>query len=397
MTFLISLVALLLTIAFPFSALAQPRPPIRVGLLLPSTGPLTVQGTDTTRGAELYFSKVGNRAGGREIQLLKEDTEAKADVGLTKVKKLVERDRVDFVIGPVNSAVALAIRDYIHQQGVPMIVPVAFSRDLTAPERASPSIFRLVETTDQSNYPMGGWVIKNTKYRKVIAMAMDFVAGHHSAEAFMAGFRDAGGEIVKEIYAPFGAPDLAPFLTQAASIKADAVWAFFGGADGIRFVKQYKEYGLSERFPLIGYNVLTDDTILPAIGDPAIGIVTVGAYTATIDTPENKAFVREYEQRHNGWPTRYSEAGYAAAQLITAAVEALKGELGDKAKVRDALKRAVTEIKPPRGAIQFDQYNQVITTIYVMKAEKQGGRIVNAIVDRIPMVSQEATWKWWRK
>jgi len=93
MTFLISLVALLLTIAFPFSALAQPRPPIRVGLLLPSTGPLTVQGTDTTRGAELYFSKVGNRAGGREIQLLKEDTEAKADVGLTKVKKLVERDR----------------------------------------------------------------------------------------------------------------------------------------------------------------------------------------------------------------------------------------------------------------------------------------------------------------
>src|SRR3989304_1969755 len=110
MTFLISLVALLLTIAFPFSALAQPRPPIRVGLLLPSTGPLTVQGTDTTRGAELYFSKVGNRAGGREIQLLKEDTEAKADVGFTKVRKLVERDRADFVVGPGHRAVAPATR-----------------------------------------------------------------------------------------------------------------------------------------------------------------------------------------------------------------------------------------------------------------------------------------------
>jgi len=397
MNLLISLVAWLLTIALPVSALAQARPTIKVGLLLPSTGPLTVLGQDTTRGVELYLSKVGGKAGGREIQLLKEDTEAKSDVGLTKVKKLIERDRVDFVVGPVNSAVALAIRNFVHEQGVPLIVPVAFTRDLTAPGGASPSIFRLVETTDQSNYPMGAWVIKNTKYRKAIVMATDFVAGHHSAEAFMAAFREAGGEVVKEIYVPLGTADLAPFLTQASALKADAVWAFFGGADGIRFVKQYKEYGLSERFPLIGYNSLVDDVVLPAIGDAALGIVTVGAYSATIDTPENKAFVREYEQRHNIWPTRYSEAGYAAAQLIIAAIEALKGELGDKAKVRDALKRAVTEIKPPRGAIQFDQYNQVITNIYVMKAERQGGRIVNAIVDRIPMVSQEATWKWWRK
>ena len=397
MTVMVYVVAWLLTVFFPLAAWAQARPPIKIGLLLPYTGPLTVQGTDTTRGLELYLSKVGAKAGGREIQLIKEDTEAKPDVGVTKVKKLVERDRVDFLVGPVNSAVALAIRTYIHEQGVPLIVPVAFTRDLTAPDKASPSIFRVIETTDQSNYPMGGWVIKNTKYRKVIVMATDFVAGHHSAEAFMAGFREAGGEIVREIYAPLGTADFAPFLTQASPIKADAVWAFVGGADGIRFVKQYKEYGLNERFALIGYNVLADDTILPAIGDTALGIVTVGAYSATIDTPENKAFVREYEQRHNIWPTRYSEAGYASAQLIAAAVEALKGELGDKAKVREALRRAVTEIKPPRGAIQFDQYNQVITNIYVMKVEKQGGRLVNAIIDRIPMVSQEATWKWWRK
>ncbi len=397
MTVMVYVVAWLLTVLFPLAAWAQARPPIKIGLLLPYTGPLTVQGTDTTRGVELYLTKIGAKAGGREIQLLKEDTEAKPDVGLTKVKKLIERDRVDFVIGPVNSAVALAIRNYIHEQGVPLIVPVAFTRDLTAPDNASPSIFRLVETSDQSSYPMGAWVMKNTKYRKLIVMAMDFVAGHHSAEAFMAGYRAAGGEIVKEIYAPLGTADFAPFLTRTASITADAVWAWFGGADGIRYVKQYKEYGLAERFPLIGYNVLTDDTILPAIGDTALGIITVGAYSATIDTPDNKAFVREYEQRHNIWPTRYSEAGYATAQLIVAAVEALKGELGDKAKVKDALRRSVTEIKPPRGAIQFDQYNQVITTIYVMKVEKQGGRLVNAIIDRIPMVSQEATWKWWRK
>ena len=389
--------AWLLVIAFPLTALAQARPPIKIGLLLPYSGPLTIQGTDTTRGVELYLSKVGSKAGGREIQLIKEDTEAKPDVGLTKVKKLVERDRVDFVVGPVNSAVALAIRNFIHEQGVPLIVPVAFTRALTAPGMASPSLFRVIETTDQSNYPMGSWVIKNTKYKKLAVMATDFVAGRHSADAFMAGYRAAGGEIVKEIYAPLGTADFAPFLSQVMGIQADAVWAWFGGADGIRFVKQYREFGLADRYPLIGYNVLTDDVILPAIGDTAIGVITVGGYSATINTPENKAFVQEYDQRHKVWPSRYSESGYIAAQLIVAATEALKGNLDDKVKVREAIKRAIKEITPPRGPIEFDQYNQVITPVYVMKVEKQGGRLVNAIIDTMPAASQEATWKWRQK
>src|SRR5690606_1226426 len=136
--------------------------PVKIGLLLPYTGPLSVQGTDTTRGFELYMKKIGMKAGGREIQILKEDGEAKPDVGVTKVRKLVERDGVDFLVGPVNSATALAIRDYVDQQGVPLIVPVAFTRVLTAPPLASPSIFRLIETTDQANYPMGEWMIRNT-------------------------------------------------------------------------------------------------------------------------------------------------------------------------------------------------------------------------------------------
>ena len=199
MTVMVYVVAWLLTVLFPLAAWAQARPPIKIGLLLPYTGPLTVQGTDTTRGVELYLTKIGAKAGGREIQLLKEDTEAKPDVGLTKVKKLIERDRVDFVIGPVNSAVALAIRNYIHEQGVPLIVPVAFTRDLTAPDKASPSIFRLIETTDQSNYPMGGWVIKNTKYRKVAAIGMDYAFGWETVGGFQRTFEEQGGQIIQKL------------------------------------------------------------------------------------------------------------------------------------------------------------------------------------------------------
>ena len=374
-----------------------PRAPIKIGLLLPYTGVIAINGQETSKGVELYVAKIGNKAGGREIQLIKEDDEAKPDVGLTKTRKLVERDRVDVLIGPVHSGVALAIRDYVHAQGIPLIVPVAFTRDLTAPAKASPWLFRVVETSDQGNFPMGTWVFEKTPYRKIVVMASDFVAGRHSAEAFIAAFKGAGGEIVKEIYAPLNTPDFAPYMAQASSLAADAVYAWFAGTDSIRFVRAYKEYGLAGKLPLLGYNTLTDDVLLPTLGDAALGIVTAGHYSATLDTPENRAFVREYEGRYHAWPTRYVELGYVSGQLVGAAVEALKGEVDDRAALRDAIRDAATRIQPPRGPIRFDRFQQVITDVYVMKVERQGSRLVNAIVDRIPNTSQEESWKWWNK
>src|SRR5215813_7567263 len=392
------LAALVTFLILPATAAGQgSRPPIKVGLLLPYTGVIAVNGQEASKGVEFFLAKIGNKAGGREIQLLKEDDEAKPDVGQTKVRKLVERDKVDVLVGPVHSGVALAIRDYVHAQGIPLIVPVAFTRDLTAPAKASPWIFRVVETSDQGNFPMGTWVAKKTPYRKMVVIASDFVAGRHSAEAFTAAFKAAGGEVVKEIYAPLNTPDFAPYIAQVAALPADAVYAWFAGADSIRFVRAYKEYGLAGKLPLLGYNTLTDDVLLPTLGDAALGIVTAGHYSAALDTPENRAFVREYEGRYNAWPTRYVELGYVSGQLVGAAVEALKGEVGDRAAFRDAIRDAAARIQPPRGPIRFDRFQQVITDVYVMKVERQGNRLVNAIVDRIPNTSQEESWKWWNK
>ena len=373
------------------------RPPIKIGLLLPYTGVIAINGQETSKGVEFYLAKIGGNAGGREIQVIKEDDEAKPDVGLTKVRKLVERDKVDVLVGPVHSGVALAIREFVHEQGIPLIVPVAFTRDLTAPGKASPWIFRVVETTDQANFNMGTWVAKKTPYRKVVIIASDFVAGRHSVEAFMAAFRAAGGQIVKEIYAPLNTADFAPFLAQVSGLGADAVYAWFAGADSVRFVKAYKEYGLTETLPLLAYNSLVDDVLLPTLGDTALGIISVGHYSAALDTPENRAFVRDHEARYNAWPTRYVELGYVSGQLIGAALEALKGEVSDRGKLRDAIRGAVTKIQPPRGPIQFDRYQQVITDVYVMKVERQGNRLVNAIIEKIPRTSQEESWKWWNK
>lgn len=392
------LICLLLALATSATtgAIAQ-APSVKIGLLLPYTGVLSVAGIDATNGLSLYLKKVGGRAGGRAISLLKEDDEAIPDVGLTKVKKLVERDRVDFLVETVSSVVALAIRNYVHDSGVPTVIPVAFTRVLTSPKVASPNVFRIAETTDQSDFPMGAWMINHTRYRKVFVMATDFVAGHQAVEAFIAGFRAAGGTIVKEIYAPLGTPDFAPYLTQAAATPADAVYAWFAGTDAIRFEKQYKEYGLWDHMPLTGHGVLSDDTILPAIGDASLGIITMSSYSAAIDTPVNKAFVREYEQAHKTWPSRYSEAGWITAQLITQALDSLQGDLSDRGRVREALRNAITRIKAPRGQMMFDRYNQIICHIIVTKTEKQGGRYINAVLTTLPLTSQESVWGWWNK
>jgi len=386
----------LLVLVFAGPALSA-QGPIKVGLLLPYTSVFVVQGTDTTKGFELFLDQVGWRAGGREIQLVKEDTEVKPDVGLAKLRKMIERDQVKVVVGPVSSAVALAIHDYVTREKVPLIIPVAFSRLLTAPDKAAPSVFRVIETTDQSNQPMGEWVFKNTPYRRVIIMASDFVAGRDSVSAFMAGFKKAGGTIVREIYPPLNIQDFGPYLSRLVSESADAVYAWFAGSDAIRFLKQYQEYGLREKLPLLGYNTLTDDTILPAIGEAALGVITVGQYSATLETPENAAFVRSYKAKYGANPTRYSANGYTSAQLVATAIEDLKGNIDNKDQFLEAIRRVAPRIKAVAGPIRFDRYQQVISNIYVMKTEKVGGQLVNSIIARIPEISQEATWGWWQK
>jgi branched-chain amino acid transport system substrate-binding protein len=376
---------------------AVEKPPIKVGFLLPYTGTMPLQAKGINDGAELYFEEIGKKAGGRVIQLFKEDDEVNPTVGLTKVRRLVEDYKVNFIIGPVSSGVALAIHDYVRKQKVILINPCAFTRDLTSPEKASENIFRTVETTDQSNYPMGKWIYKNTPHRNMVITGSDYAAGHHSVEAFKAGFEEAGGKVIKEVYPKLGTMDFAPFLSAFDVKGADAVYAWFAGTDAIRFVQQYEEFGLKKRIPLFGYNVITDDPYLGSIGEAALGIITTGHYSYTLDTPKNRAFVKAYSAKYGEIPSRYNELGYTSANLVGAVTQALKGEVEDIPRVAKEIKRVATKIETPAGPLAFDQYNQRILNIYVFKVEKRDGKLANVVIGKIEKVAQEDTWKWWRK
>lgn len=375
---------------------AAPPPPIKVGLLLSYTGPMPLQAQMVTDGIMLYFDEIGWKAGGREIQVFKEDTETTPDVGLTKVHRLIEERGVDFVVGPVSSAVALAIHDYMSEQQAILIIPCAFTRGITSPENARDNIFRVVETTDQGNYPMGKWIYENTPHRKMATIGADYAAGHHSVEAFKAGFEEAGGEVIKEVWAPIGTMDYAPFLAALDAKGVDAVYGVLFGTDAVRFVQQYEEFGLKERIPLFGYVTIADDAYLASMGEAALGVISGSHYPIGLESAKSLAFVEAYTNKYEAL-ARYGEYGYVAGQLIGAVTEALNGEIEDVSRVAKELRKVASQIEAPSGPLEFDQYNQRIVNFYVVRTEKRNGQLVNVVIDKLGKVAQEDVWKWWQK
>lgn len=362
--------------------------PVKVGVLLPYSGMFTALGESITNGMEMYFNEVGNMAGGRPIVLIKEDTEGKPQTGLQKARKLVESDKVDLVAGIVSSAVAYGVRDYFDGNKVPLIVANAGASDLTR-EKRSPYIFRVSYSNGQTEYPMGTYAYETLGYRKVIVVAADYSAGHEKAIGFMEAFKKAGGEIVKEIYPKMDETDFAPYLTSITNMKADAVWAFVVGNTAVTFVKQYDEFGLKKKFPLIGSD-LVDGTFLDAQGESPLGTITALHYSPEIDSPVNKEFVQAYQKKFKVKPNAMVEQGYIAARVMVEALEELKGNTQDKEKLLAAIRNV--KFEAPQGDFKFDPVTQnVIFNTYILKTEKVNGEMINSVIHTIKDTADK--WK----
>lgn len=370
------------------SAVAQGQEPVKIGFIYPDSGPFAQLGLDMRDGFLLYWSEVGHRAAGRAVELfLEAKGTSKADEGLTKARKLVERDKVHLLGGVVSSPVAYALRPYVIENKIPLILTNAGAIGLTQHQRTK-YIFRSANTSSQASYPLGDWAYKEG-YRKAVMIASDFVAGHEIMGAFARVFTDAGGQIIQEIYPPLGALDFAPYLAQVRR-DADVLSVFFAGADALRFVTQYAEYGLKGKTPLISNVGLTDEAILPRQGDAALGIVTSWQWTAALETPANKRFIEGYTGKYKRAATTYAEQGYVGAQMIAQALEAVKGKVEDQEAFMAALRRV--EVDAPRGKVKLDDFQNPVQTYYIRRVEKKGGALQNTVIASYPNVSQ--FWKW---
>ena len=286
-TRLIILVATLIAAAGVLSAQA-PAGPIRIGFIVPLSGPYAQSGRDILNGFLLCLDEIGYRAGGREIQLIVEDDEAIPAVTLTKARKLVESDDVHLMAGTLLSSSGYALAPYIDAQQIPMVYPVVSADDLTQ-RRRSRWIVRTGWTGSQPNHAFGEYAYHTLGYRRIATIALDYAFGWESVGGFQRTFEAEGGRITQKMWTPVSVHDFAPYLAQI-SRDVDAVYALFLGRAALQFMRQYQEYGLKTRVPLIGSGTTTDEHVLPFMGDEAIGVVTSLHYSAAIDSPANRKF-----------------------------------------------------------------------------------------------------------
>ena len=364
-------------------SVAQGAEPVRIGSILPYTGSMASLGERITRSMELYFDEIKWNVGGRELKLFKEDDENNPKIGLEKVKKLVESQRVHMLAGPVSSAVAYAIAPYAVSKRIPWIINNAGSVELTQ-KQANKYIFRTSFANGQYEYPLAPYAFQKLGYRKLVIMASDFAAGYEKAKGFKKVFIKEGGEIVQEIYPPLGTADYGPYLGQVK--QADAVWTFFTGSDAIKFVKLFDDYGLKKKMGLIGVGSLTNEVYIDIEGDAALGIVTSTFYNPHVKNPVNERFVKAYVGKFKELPSYDDYAGYVSAQVIAKSLEKIKGNVENTDSFLQSLK--ALDFEGPAGRFQFDDKQNVILNTFIQKVVKQEGKFINSIIEIIPNVKQ---------
>ncbi|HEY2995302.1 MAG TPA: ABC transporter substrate-binding protein [Methylomirabilota bacterium] len=383
---LLALTAVALLLAPP-PADAQ-KSPIKIGMIVPQSGPLAANGKDMINGYELFFEQVGYKIAGREIKFIVEDDEGKPATGLTKVRGLVEGQGVHLVTGPLSAAVGYAVAPYIDSKKVPALYPIVAADDLTQRKR-SPYIVRTGWASSQPSHPFGKWVHDTLKHKKIAVIAYDFAFGWEVVAGFQRTYEDAGGRIVQKLWPPLGNADFAPYISQLKR-DADAVFAQFSGADALRFAKQYQEAGL--KLPLIGGGTFTDEHVLRTMGDEVLGVITPLHYSAALDTPANKKFAQAYEAKFKQIPSYYSEGTYVAGLVLKAALESINGDIENVDRFLGAL-RKVDLSAMPRGPMKLDDYGNPDMNVYVRKVERVNGRLQNTVIHTFPNVSQFWTWK----
>jgi branched-chain amino acid transport system substrate-binding protein len=363
--------------------------PIRIGFIAPLSGPNAQNGRDILNGFLLYLQEIGSRVAGRQIAVIIEDDEAIPAVGLTKTRKLIERDKVHLMAGALLSSTGYALAPYIDSMRIPMLYPVVSADDLTQ-RRRSKWIVRTGYSGSQPNHPFGEYAYHTLKLKKVATIALDYAFGWESVGGFERTFEAEGGTITQKIWCPVSVHDFAPYLAQI-SRDVDAVYALFLGRSALQFMRQYQEFGLKQRVRLIGAGTTTDEHVLPFMGDEAIGVVTALHYTAALDTTANRKFVAAYRARYNRVPSYYSESMYTGAKWLVTAAEAVGGSVEDAAAFVDAL-RHVKLTDAPRGPVELDDYGNPIENVYIRKVERVNGQLQNTVVETVPRVSQ--FWKY---
>ncbi|MEI8400077.1 MAG: penicillin-binding protein activator [Alcaligenaceae bacterium] len=372
---------------------AQSTGPIKIGLLTPLTGVVASGGKEIAEGFNLYWNQVGKKAGGREVQVTIEDDGSNPDIALQKARKLTEQTKVDFLVGDLLANTGLAVAEYAKTNGIPYFIPVIAADDLTQRKRI-PNVIRVAGyTASQMPRPLADYAFKKLGYRKVITISQDYTFGHEQCGGFAQTFTELGGTIVAQHWNPLNTQDFSPYLAQIQAAKPDAVFMMETGSDATRFMQQWVNFGLGGKIALIGAQNATDQSVIRTLGADAEGIISSAHFAEGFDSPATKKFVAEYEAAYKYFPSIYGFSHYSAALWLAQAIDTVKGNIEDRPKFLEAVRKTVLTSSPLGRPVKLDDYGSPIYDVFIRKVVKRpDGKYWNVPIETYPEVSQ--FWKY---
>ena len=354
----------------PHMARAQSNK-VRVGLMLPYTGTFAQLGVAIENGVRMAIDEKGGKLGGRDIEWFKVDDESEPSKGVENANRLVQRDKVDVLIGTVHSGVQMGIQKVARDTGVLNLIPNAGVHAATR-GLCAPNVFRTSFTNSQPTLALGKAMV-DRGHRKAVWITWKYAAGDEAFEGFRDSYTKAGGTIVKELGLPFPNVEFQALLTEIASLKPDAVACFFAGGGAAKFIRDYAAAGLKGRIPLYGSGFLTEG-VLTAAGPAAEGIITTMHYSDSLDTPRNRQFRLAYAKAFRMQPDVYAVQGYDSGQLLVQGADAVKGDLNNKQALYKAMESAT--IDSPRGKWTMSKSHNPVQDMYLRVVENGENKVV---------------------
>ena len=355
---------------------AQGQEKLKIGIIATLSGPPAVLGQQLRNGFNLAVKDLNGKLGGRDVEVTVADDELKPDLAVNKVKALVDRDKVDFVVGPIFSNILAAIMKPVTEGGAILISPNAGTSNFAGKE-CNPNFFVTSYQNDQV-FAVSGKHAQDTGIKKAFLMAPNYQAGKDALAGFKAFFK---GDIADEVYVPLNQLDFSAELAKIAAAKPDAVYVFLPGGMGVNFVKQFRQAGLANNVTFLSAFTV-DESTLPAQQDAALGFFGGANWAPDLDNPQNKRFVAAYEKEFGAVPATYAFQAYDAALLIDSAVRQVQGNVANREALRAAMMKA--EFASLRGGFKFNTNHYPIQDFYLVKVAKRAdGKFETQIVKKV--------------
>jgi branched-chain amino acid transport system substrate-binding protein len=355
----------------------------KVGLLIPQTGVYSPIGGEMQKAVDLYMAQHGDELGGRPAEIVTADSAGNPETAKQRAKELIGRDDVDVITGIVSSPEGVTLAEEAATSQVPIVIANAGANAITAGE-VSPYVWRTAFSTNQLGYSAGVYAAEHLGKTGAVLMGADYSGGTEVLAGFLAGYKAAGGsDPLAQIMTPFGkTQNFQPYLAEIPA-EASFVYAFYAGGEAITFVKNWDEFGYKDKFPLLGAQNLTDEDVLPAIGDAAVGVMTVGLYSPALDNDANAEFVDLWKKKYDLLPSIIAVQTWDAMQLIDQAAATIDGTITAET-LAAAFPNAGT-IASPRGdfVVDPDSHNPT-QSWYVRELQKDGDSYVNTVIATVP-------------